>query len=133
MKLDKKKNLAARTLGVGRERISFNPTRTQEIAEAITRQDFRDLVQSKAILVKELKGRRALEKRKKRGYGKIRKKVKHRKQEYMILTRKLRSYVKELLKQQKITREQYLALRKQIRAKIFKSKSHLQNLLQLKK
>jgi large subunit ribosomal protein L19e len=131
MKLDKKKQLAARVLGVGKERIFFNPSRLEEIAEAITRQDFRDLLQSKAILIKVSGGRRKKEKRKRaRGFGKIRKKIKKSKRAYITITRKLRLYIQELLKQEKITPEEYTRLRKQIRTRIFKSKSHLQNFLQ---
>ncbi len=129
MKIDKKKLLAARVLGVGRGSIRFHPSRLPEIAEAITRQDFRDLITSGAIALKEARGRKKNERKQKRGFGKIKKKVKRRKREYMLLTRKLRAYVKELLKQGKISRERYLHLRKQIRARIFKSKAHLQSIL----
>lgn len=130
MKLDKKKQLAARALGVGKERIAFNPYRLEEIGEAITRQDFKDLFQNRAILIKDRGGRKKIKKIiGKRGFGKIRKKIKGRKRNYIIMTRKLRAYIKELLKQKKISKEVYMQLRRQIRAKMFKSKAHLQSLL----
>ena len=44
MKLDKKKTIAARVLNVGKDRVWFNPERLQEIKEAITRQDIKDLI-----------------------------------------------------------------------------------------
>jgi len=50
MKLDLKKNLAAKTLKVGRDRVQFDNTRLEEIKEAITRQDIRDLATSGAIM-----------------------------------------------------------------------------------
>lgn len=129
MKLHKKKKLAARSLGVGKERIAFNPERLEEIKEAITRQDFYDLLQSKALFVHEPLGRRKKEKLRKRGPGKMRKKVRQRKRTYLLLTRKLRAYVGELLNQERISKEEHRSIRKQIRARVFKSKSHLQNLL----
>ena len=64
MQLNKKKELAARTLNVGIGRIFFNRERLEEIKEAITRQDIRDLVSVKAISVKEIKGRKKMLKEK---------------------------------------------------------------------
>ena len=130
MNLLNKKRLAANTLGVGLDRIKFNTERTNEIKEAITRQDILDLVKSRAIEIKEIKGRRThYIHRRRRGYGKIKKKVKQRKQNYVNLTRKLRSYINELKKQGRITKEQYYDIRKKIKASIYKSKSHLKSLI----
>lgn len=129
MKLNKKKQLAARALNVGKERILFNPARLEEIKEAITRQDFRDLFNSKAIIIKEKSGSRKHDRKRKRGFGKIKKMINKRKRNYVIITRKLRAYLKELLKHEKLSKEKYAMLRKQIRAKIFKSKAHLQSFL----
>ncbi len=132
MKLDKKKKLASRTFGVGKGRIAFQQNRLAEIAEAITRQDFEDLIKSKAIIIKSVKGRRKAMPGIPRGPGRIKKKIRNRKRVYITLTRKLRSYVKELFKQKKITSEQHIKLRQQIRAGFFKSKSHMQSFLQPK-
>lgn len=126
MNIRKKKILAANTLGVGKDRIVFNNQRLDEIKEAITKQDIRDLVSAGAITVKDIKGRRAVVKRKtRRRAGSVRKKVKNSKTEYVIITRKLRGYISELRNQEKITEEQFWKLRKDIRARTFKSKSHL--------
>lgn len=124
MNLKTKKKLAARTLGVGAGRIMFNPGRTEEIKEALTKQDIRDLVTSGAIIIKEGKGRRTNEKRKRRHAGKIKKKVKTRKRDYINLTRKLREYSRQLKLQDKISGEKHKELRKQIRASLFRSKAH---------
>jgi len=124
MNLKKKKKLAARTLGIGIDKIIF--ARADEIKEAITKQDIRDLVSSGAILIKQNKGRKKKEGRKtRRGFGKIRKKVNKRKQDYVKLTRKLREYSKQLKFQGKISEEKHKELRKQIKSKIFRSKSHM--------
>lgn len=126
MKLDSKKLLAAKTLNVGIGRIKFDEDRLEEIKEAITKQDIRDLFASGAVKIKPIKGRKSKEKRKtrKRG-GKVRIKVNTRKQDYVIITRKLRRYVKELKLQGKLDDEKYKDLRKMIKRKEFKNKRHL--------
>ena len=57
MNLKKKKELAARTLKVGKGRIMFVDARLEDIKEALTKQDVRDLKEDGAIVVKEVKGR----------------------------------------------------------------------------
>jgi large subunit ribosomal protein L19e len=97
MNLKSKKELAARTLNVGVNRIKFVESRIDEIKEALTKQDIKDLYNDKAIIIKEIKGKRKKEKKKKRRTaGNIRKKVNKRKQEYVKLARKLRSYLKNI-------------------------------------
>ncbi len=131
MKLDLKKILAAKTLNVGKERIIFNNYRLDEIKEAITRQDIKDLFKSGAIIIKEIKGRRKNIKRKnKRGHGKIKKRVKDKKKEYVKITRKLRSYLKELKKQNKITKDKYYEIRSYVKNRKFKNKKSLKEYLQ---
>jgi len=126
MNLSKKKKLAIETLKVGKGRIVFLPTRLEEIKEAITKQDIRQLKEDGAIIVKEIKGKKKNKKKStKRSPGNIRKKVNKRKQEYVIMTRKLRKYVAELKKQGKLSREDVLEIRKKIRNRVFKSKAHL--------
>jgi len=126
MNLLKKKQLAVRTLGVGKERIVFVRSRLSEIKEAITKQDIRDLQKDGAILIKEIKGRRKVKKRSRtRGPGKIRKKINKRKQEYVIMTRKLRNYLKTLLGNGEISKKDVMELRKKIRNRDFRSKAHL--------
>lgn len=131
MKLDKKKMLAAKTLNVGKGRISFDSERLDEIKEAITKQDIKDLFSQGIIKIKLVRGRRKKQRRKtKIGEGKIKKKIKKRKQEYVKITRKLRGYIKELKKQNKITNEAYKELRKKIKARAFKSKAQLKEYLE---
>lgn len=125
MKLDKKKELAARTLGVGKKRIQLDSERLSEIKEAITKQDIRDLTSQGIIKVKDKKGRKKNEKGSRRRGGKIKKRINKRKQEYVKITRKLRTYILELKKQGKISEEDYVKLRKEIKARVFKSKSQL--------
>ncbi len=132
MKLDKKKILAARVLGVGKGRIIFNNQRLEEIKEAITKQDIRDLAADGAISVRDVTGQRTVERRKtRRRMGSIRKKVKPGKHAYILRTRKLRNYVAELRKQGKLTPEQYRAVRKQIKASMYRNKAHMKEHLVL--
>ncbi|MDO8508416.1 MAG: 50S ribosomal protein L19e [Nanoarchaeota archaeon] len=126
MKLNKKKELAARTLHVGKNRIVFNLQRLDEIKEAITKQDIKDLVNSHAIIVKEVKGRMKKPQRKTRiRQGSRRKKIVDKKREYIIITRKLRNYLAVLKRQGLILPEKYSTLRKEIRARTVKSLSQM--------
>ena len=130
MQLTKKKELAARVLGVGKGRIIFLENRISEIKEAITRQDILELSRAGAILIKEVGGRRKAKKRKnRRRSGKIKKNVKNSKQEYVIMTRKLRKYSNFLLRTKKIDQEKRREIRKMIKVKKFKSKRHLNEVL----
>ena len=131
MNLRKKKELAARTLKVGKERIVFIHSRKGEIKEVITKQDIRDLVESGAIGVKEVKGKKKLVKKKKSpGPGKVRKKVNRRKKDYVTMTRKLRKYAREMLSRGRISKEELKEIRKRIRNRTFKSKANLKNYME---
>lgn len=128
MKLGKKKELAKRTLGVGKKRIAFAESRLEDIKEAITKQDIRDLYEEKAIYIKEKQGKKKVEGRKRRRKtGKVKKKVNTRKRDYVTMTRKLRMYVKHLKSNDKLTVEEFKDIRKKIRNKNFRSLSHLKD------
>ena len=128
MNLGKKKALAAATLNVGKGRIVFNVQRLAEIKEAITKQDIRDLFASGAIFINDIKGRKTVVKRRtRRKAGSVKKKIKQGKKKYMTLTRKFRSILFDLRNKEKISEENYLKLRKEIRASIFKDKVHLKH------
>jgi len=124
--LNKRKLLAAKVFNVGINRVVFDNTRLDEIKEAITKQDIKDLYNAGAISIKQISGRRVNEKRKtKRGPGKIKLKIKPGKQKYVFLVRKLRGYIKELKKQDKLKEEHYTELRKKIKSGQFSDKAHL--------
>ena len=126
MNLARKKNLAARALNVGKKRIVFLEPRIDEIKEAITKQDIKDLKEEGAILVRGVKGRRKVNKKKaRRSVGNVRKKVNIRKKQYVIMTKKLRAYVVGLVKVGQLTKEQAVDINKKIRNKFFRSKAHL--------
>jgi ribosomal protein L19E len=126
MNLKRKKKLIARTLGVGIEKIRLNSEMRDEIKEAITRQDIKDLKKENIIKIKEKRGKLKKKKRKtKRRGGSRKKKLKKRKQDYVKLTRKLRAYIKNLKIKGKISLGEYRDLRKKIRAGVFRDLAHL--------
>jgi len=130
MNLKKKKELAAKALGVGKNRVSFNPEGLNEIKEAITKQDIHTLHEEGVITIKPIKGRRKIEKRsRRRGAGKIKMKVRHRKQDYVKITRKLRKYLKMLKNENAIDKELYLDMRRKIKMRIFKNTTNLKEYL----
>ena len=130
MNLRKKKSLAMRALGLGKEKIVFITSRLDEIKEAITKQDIRDLKKDGAIVIKDKKGKRKVKKKVKKSVGNVRKKVGKRKREYMLVTRKLRRYVAESKKQGVLTRDEVIEIRKKIRNRDFKSKANLKDYIE---
>ncbi|ELZ91137.1 MULTISPECIES: 50S ribosomal protein L19e [Haloferax] len=70
--LKAQKRMAADVLDVGKGRVWFDPEEQSEIAEAITREDIRELVDEGTIRAKDAKGNskgRARERAAKRSYG----------------------------------------------------------------
>ena len=120
MNLKKKKALAVRALGVREKRIKFLEPRLEEIKEALTKQDIRDLYKDGAIIIKNISGRKtSTKKKKKRSVGNVRKKVNKRKQEYVALTRKLRKHLAKV--KTKLTKKENEDLRNKIKNKYFAS------------
>ena len=115
MNLRTKKELAAKALKVGKDRVVFVRARLEEIKEAITKQDIRDLHKEGVIKVKEIKGRKKNVKKRKKSPGKIRKNVNTRKRDYVIMTRKLRGYVAEMKKRGELSAEEVTDIKKKIR------------------
>jgi len=126
MNLSKKKALAARALNVGKARILFNVQRLGEIKEAITKQDIRDLHKEGIILIKEVKGRRKLVRRNTRKrMGSRKKRILNKKHQYVTLTRKFRRYLAYLKNKKAISKEHFLQLRREIRARMFQTLTQL--------
>ena len=128
MKLDKKKTIATRVLNVGKDRVWFNPERLQEIKEAITRQDIKDLIAEKVIGLKDITGGKKKQKRKtRRRAGNISRKIKsaRKKADYVNKIRKLRKYLKVRRAEGKISSSEYRKLRNYAKSGIFKGLKHL--------
>ncbi len=135
--LKAKKTMATKVLGVGVNKIWFDPLRLNEIKEAITKQDIKELIKDKAIKKKPTIGNKRRSgrirlKRKLKGRRRNEGKRKHRKLEsdYLKKTRKLRSFLKSLGENNKISKEQHKKLYGLIKAGVMKNK---QNILEISK
>lgn len=126
MNLTKRKQLASKVLGVGKNKIIFDESSLPEIKEAITKQDIRDMYAEGIIRIRETRGRRHKQKRKtRRGFGKIKFRVRNKKKVYIRTVRKLRAYLNELRLQGKITDIRHKELRRKVKTSAFKNKAHL--------
>lgn len=135
MKMKSQRRIAASILKVGKERVWFDPSRLQDIKDAITKEDVRSLIKEGAIKAKPIKGiskgrfRKRLKQKQKglrRGVGSRKgKRVKKRKGK-KVWVRKVRA-LRRLLRENKerINKEIYWDLRKKIKAGSIKSKKHL--------
>ena len=95
--LSVQRRLAAKILGVGKDRIAFDPDRSEDIEDAITREDVKKLYREGAIKVKPVAGISSGRRRsRRRGPGR---KKGHRvsgKESWMIQVRALRRLLKGL-------------------------------------
>ncbi len=133
MKLEHKKAFASKVLGVGKARVVFNTARLSDIKEAITRQDIRELVAQGAIMINDQRGRKTVVRRQsRRRAGSIRKKAVDTKRQYIIITRKLRAYLAHLKIQGKIEQSEFEQLRREIRARAFKSLAQMKERMGVK-
>ncbi|MBC7114753.1 MAG: large subunit ribosomal protein L19e [Archaeoglobi archaeon] len=136
--LTTQRRLAADILKVGLDRVWFDPEALDEIATAITRDDIRALIEEGKIKRKPKKGisrararKRLLKRMKGRGRGPgSRKGAKGardpKKRQWIRKIRALRSYLRELRDQGKITRSTYRMLYRKASGGEFRSVSHLQ-------
>ena len=120
--LGSQKRLAADVLDVGKGRVWLDPDEQEEIAEAITREDIRDLVDQGIIKAKNTQGNsrgRARERDAKRSYGHQKGQGKRkgkagaresRKDSWVSRIRAQRKRLKELRKEGTIDRTQYREL-----------------------
>ena len=120
--LGSQKRLAADVLDVGKGRVWLDPDEQEEIAEAITREDIRDLVDQGIIKAKDTQGNsrgRARERDAKRSYGHQKGQGKRkgkagaresRKDSWVSRIRAQRKRLKELREEGTIDRTQYREL-----------------------
>jgi large subunit ribosomal protein L19e len=130
--LKAKKTMAAKVLGVGANKVWFDPLRLNEIKEAITKQDIQDLIKDKAIKkkpslgIKRRAGKERL-KRKMKGRRRNEGKIKFKKSDgnYPKRIRKLRSFLKNLKQSNKISKEQNKKIYRLIKAGVLKNKQSI--------
>jgi large subunit ribosomal protein L19e len=140
----KKRELVARILGVGVNRVRFEPDKLEDVADSITRENLRALIKNGAIWTARRKGtsryRAKLKQttRKKRGTGRGSKKGKKtarvgKKEHYIIKIRSMRHYLKVLKERNDIDRETYWLLYKKANGGQVRNLAHLRDLVKASK
>lgn len=138
--LKKKRELVARILGIGANRVRFEPDKLDDIADSITREDLRSLVKRGTIWTTKVKGTsrgRAKTKqaiRKKSGLGPGSKKGKKtartgKKSAYVTKVRSMRYHLKVMKDRNEINRQTYWLIYKKVDGGQVRSVSHLRDIL----
>jgi large subunit ribosomal protein L19e len=135
--LSTKKRMAAEMLKCSPQRIKLDPARLDEIGEAITKADIRDLIKDKAIQKKPERStsrsrirKQLIQKRKGRGKGPTAKKGKHTarlpgKEEWKNRVRKIRQFLRELKGKGMLDSSTYRDLYSKTKGGVFRSKRHI--------
>ena len=141
MNLKTQRRMASKVLKSGKERVWIDPDRIETVAEAVTREDIRKLVDSGAIKAKQKQGiskartrKRKLQVKKGRRSGPGRRKGAKgarfsAKERWMSTIRPLRETLKELRDSDKLERAAYRKLYRMAKSGTFKSRAHLENCL----
>jgi len=135
-----KRELAARVLDVGVNRVKFDPEYLEDVTDAITRENIRSLVTARTILVGGIKGtsrgrtraRHAKAKKRGRGQGskKGRKGARQGKKELWVKrVRTMRRHIKVLKKRGDINKTAFWSLYTKINGGQVRSLSHLRELV----
>lgn len=138
--LKKKRELIARMLGIGANRVRFEPDKLDDIADSITREDLRSLVKRGTIWTTKVKGTsrgRAKTKqaiRRKSGLGPGSKKGKKtarmgKKSAYVTKIRSLRHHLKVMKDRNEINRQTYWLTYKKVDGGQVRSVSHLRDII----
>lgn len=139
--LKAKKRLVSRVVGVGLDRIKFDPESGDDIADAITRDNIRSLISAGAITIKAAKGTS-------RGRAKFKKAQKQKrgtkpgskkgrkgarvgkKQVYVAKVRALRHRLKVAKDRKEITNPQFWELYRKIGGNTVRNIAHLRSLIE---
>ena len=138
--LRKKRELIARMLGIGANRVRFEPDKLDDIADSITREDLRSLVKRGTIWTTKVKGTsrgRARTKqaiRRKSGLGPGSKKGRKtarmgKKSAYVTKIRSLRHHLKVMKDRNEINRQTYWLTYKKVDGGQVRSVSHLRDIV----
>lgn len=137
MDLKNQRRLASEILGCGENRVWIDPTRMEDVAEAITRSDVRALINSKAIKAKQKAGisrgrtryqQEQKRKGKRRGHGSRKGAKKARapkKKTWINSIRPIRSQLKEYRNQGRIDSGTYRKLYRRAKGGMYRSKARL--------
>jgi large subunit ribosomal protein L19e len=138
--IKKKRELVARILGVGSNRVRFEPDRLEDVADSITRENIRSLVNSGAIWTVQRKGTsrgRSVDKKsvwKIHGKGPGSKKGKRtarvgKKEVYVVRVRSMRYHLRVLKERKDINNDVYWNLYKKVNGGQVRSLAHLRDLV----
>ena len=138
--IKKKRELVSRILGVGSNRVRFEPDRLEDIGDSITRENIRSLVNSGAIWTVQRKGTsrgRSVDKKsvwKIHGKGPGSKKGKRtarvgKKEVYVVRVRSMRYHLKVLKERKDINNDVYWNLYKKVNGGQVRSLAHLRDLV----
>lgn len=138
--LKKKRELVARILGIGANRVRFEPDKLDDITDSITREDLRSLLKRGTIWTTKVKGTsrgRAKTKqaiRKKSGLGPGSKKGKKtartgKKSAYVTKIRSMRYHLKVMKDRNEINRQTYWLIYKKVDGGQVRSVSHLRDIV----
>jgi large subunit ribosomal protein L19e len=138
--LKKKRELVARILGIGANRVRFEPDKLDDIADSITREDLRSLVKRGTIWTTKVKGTsrgRAKTKqaiRKKSGLGPGSKKGKKtartgKKSAYVTKIRSMRYHLKVMKDRNEINGQTYWLIYKKVDGGQVRSVTHLRDIV----
>lgn len=137
MNLRLQKKLASKITGVGLDKVKIDPEAKEEVEEAITKEDVRDLINEGIIRIKESRGvsrGRAREdhaqrkKGRRRGQGRRRGKSSARgrkKNKWLNKVRAQRRLLKSLREEDRIKKSAYREIYDKIKGNFFRSKKHL--------
>ncbi len=137
MKLNIQKRIAARVLGISPKRVKLDPTRAEDLKEAITKTDLRGLVGDGAILKKQKTGvsrarankiLRQKAKGQRKGHGSRKgKQNTHlpKKGAWMAKIRAQRKLLKELKAKEIIDGKTYTDLYRKAKGGFFRSRKHV--------
>lgn len=139
--LTKQKRIAAKVLKVGEGRIWIDPEATDDIAEAITRDDIRGLIEEGVIKKKQKRGvsrgrargqamKKALGRRKRQGSRKGAKGARRgKKRQWITKIRALRRRLKEIRDEGDIDKTTYRMLYNKAKGGEFRSIAHLNDFI----
>jgi large subunit ribosomal protein L19e len=139
--LKTKRQLVSRILGVGVDRVKFDPEHLDEVADAITRDNIRSLITANVIEVKPIKGTskgrsyfKRLQRRKrgtKQGSKKGSKGARvGKKQVYVTKIRAMRHRLKVSKARKEIANDVYWNLYKQVSGNQVRNLAHLRSLIE---
>ena len=137
--LKSQRRMAAEVMDIGENRVWIDPEHTDKVAEAITRQDIRNLVQGGTIDKKKVQGTskarsKKNKKQKKKGLRKghgSRKGAKNArkssKDKWKERIRAIRTRLKEMRDEEEITSDEYRDLYNKSKGGFFRDVNHLEN------